>query len=98
MKVFGKLYSGTRTSVDDLESGDVYAVTGGTFLGEFFVYVEKIGKDYIFLSLPDMEIRTVPYDKCKDGLENKLMDLVEVLPEDVYEVCLAQYRKIRDGE
>ena len=98
MKVFGKLYSGTRTSVDDIEPGDVYAITGGSYLGEFFVYVEKIGKDYLFLSLPGMEVRTVPYDKCKDGLENKLMDLVEILPGDVYEVCLAQYRKAKNSQ
>ena len=97
MKVSRQQSSGITRTVNDLDPGDVYAITGGTYLGEFFVYIEKTGKDYFFLSLPDMEIRSIPYDKCKTGLENRLMDLVEILPDDVHEVCLAQYRKAKNS-
>jgi hypothetical protein len=80
-------------TVDDIEPGDVYAITGGRYLGEFFVFIEKTGKDYQFLSIPSMETRVVPYIKCKSGVEDKVMDLVEILPADVFKVCTAQYRK-----
>ena len=71
MKVSREQSNGTSRTVNDLDPGDVYAITGGTYLGEFFVYIEKIGKDYQFLSLPDMEIRSIPYGKCKTGLQAK---------------------------
>ena len=54
------------------------------------------GDVYDFLSLPAMEIRSIPYDKCKTGLKNKLMDLIEILPDDVHAVCSAQYRKAKN--
>jgi len=73
-----------------------YAVTGGKYVGEFFVYIEKIKGDFMFLSLPKMEIRTVPYDKWMLGTKDSIVDEVEELPDDIYSVCEAQYRKSRD--
>ena len=70
-----------------------YAVTSGTYVGEFFVYMEKIKGDFMFLSLPKMEIRAVPYDKWVLGVKNDILEEVEELPKDVYQVCEAQYRK-----
>tara|TARA_R110000751_G_scaffold32630_4_gene81894 strand:+ start:2346 stop:2636 length:291 start_codon:yes stop_codon:yes gene_type:complete len=93
MKVSQEQSSGITKSVGDIEPGDVYAVTGGRYLGEFFVFIEKVDKTYQFLSLPSMEPRAVPYSKCKNGIDDKIMDLVEILPDNIFEVCTAQYRK-----
>ena len=97
MKALKKLFSGTKNSSAEPEKGYVYAVTGGAYLGEFFVFVEKIKGSYMFLSLPNMEVREVPMDKYKLGVNDKVLDLLdETLPSDVLDVCLAQYRKSKD--
>ena len=93
MKVSKEQSNGTIKTIDDIEPGDVFAITGGRYLGEFFVFIEKTGKNYQFLSLPLMENRTVPFIKCKSGISDKIMDLVEILPDNIYKVCTAQYRK-----
>ena len=74
----------------------MYAVTGGKYLGEFFVFVEKSKNMYIFISLPKLEHREVPHDKFVIGIKDKILDKVEKLPDDVFETCLAQYRKNMD--
>lgn len=71
----------------------VYAITGGKYLGELFVFMEKIDDTYIFLSLPDMKIREVPEEKFKFGLTEKIIDVVKKIPSNVYNVCTAQYNK-----
>ena len=73
----------------------VYAVTGGAYLGEMLVLVEddKSTKEHCFLALPDMNIRRVPYDKFEFGLMNKIIDIVDKLPSDVYKTCVKQYYK-----
>lgn len=73
--------------------GYVYAITKGTYLGELFVFVEKNKNDLWFLSLPEMKIRTVPSDKFKFGIDNKIIDIVERLPKKVYNVCKLQFAK-----
>ena len=74
----------------------LYAVQGGVYLGEMFVLMEnkKEEKAFLFLSLPDFHIRTVSYEKFEFGLSNKILDVVEELPENVYQTCVAQYNKI----
>jgi len=71
----------------------VYAITGGAFLGELFVYMEKKNDNFVFLSLPDMKIREVPCNKFDFGLTQKIVDIVEKLPANVYDVCRIQYNK-----
>lgn len=73
----------------------VYAVTGGAFLGEMLVFMEKTNEVYSFLSLPDMKIRDIPADKFNFGLTEKILDTVEKLPSSVYKVCQLQYKKNR---
>jgi hypothetical protein len=73
----------------------LYAVTGGKYLGELLVFMEKTNESFSFLTLPDMKIREVPYDKFEFGLTNKIVDIVEKLPSDVYSTCKKQYLKNR---
>jgi len=71
----------------------VYAITGGVYLGELFVFVKKTETEYSFLSLPDMKIRNVPFEKFEFGLKEKIIDVVQKIPDNVYSVCVEQYNK-----
>jgi len=75
------------------KTGVVYAITTGIYAGQLFVYMEKKNKEYSFLSIPEMITRKVPEDKFDVGLKHKIIDIVERLPNDVYTVCVKQYRK-----
>ena len=55
-----------------------------------------MGGDYIFLSLPDLQIRLVPGDDIKYAIDNSIMEEIEILPDDIYTVCQAQYRKNKE--
>ena len=48
---------------------------------------------YKFLSLPGMEQRDVPKKKFYDGINNKIIEPVEALPKNIYQICAAQYKK-----
>ena len=78
---------------DHPKSRFLYAVTGGTYLGELLVYIESTESSYGFLSLPEMKIRDIPQDKFNFGLENKIIDIVKKLPKNVFNVCKKQYIK-----
>ncbi len=70
----------------------VYAVCGGKYLGEMFVFMEKRDAEYYFLSLPDMQIRQVPIEKFDTGLKEKILDVVNKLPVEIYSMCQKQYK------
>ena len=70
-----------------------YAVTNGSYVGEFLVYMEQEDSSYCFLSLPDMQIRRIPIKEYDIGVTGGLLDKVEVLPEDIHQLCEEQYRK-----
>jgi hypothetical protein len=73
-----------------------YAVVAGDYVGEFLVFMESAKCDHIFLSLPKMIIRKVPLNAFKRGLKDSIIDLVKVLPSNVFSVCRAQYFKLKD--
>jgi hypothetical protein len=77
------------------KKGFVYAVTTGTYAGQLFVYIEpsKTEQTYNFLALPEMITRSVPKEKFDFGLRNKIIDVVERLPGDIYSTCILQYKK-----
>lgn len=95
MKVLRKLLNGIGTffSSDKPTKGTVYACTTGDYLGEFFVYIESDETHHMFLSLPKMKERRVPYDKFTHALQNNILERVEKLPSEVANVCEAQYIK-----
>jgi len=71
----------------------IYAVTAGYYLGELLVYMETVDSYYKFLSLPTMIVRDIPTDKFNSGIENKIVDVVEKIPNKVFKVCRLQYNK-----
>lgn len=57
------------------------------------MFMEQRHDNFVFLSLPDMNIREVPCKKFEFGLTEKIVDVVERLPSSVYNVCKLQYSK-----
>jgi len=95
MKVWDKLLSGLGINTSP-KTRVLYAVTGGAYLGEFFLYMETVEDAYCFLSLPHMHIRIIPIHKFVYAVDNKILDSVDKIPKGVYRVCCAQYRKNKD--
>ena len=69
----------------------IYVVLEGRLKGEWLVKVKEEKDVLIFFSLPDKHIRTIKKVDFDWGIANKVLDLVDVLPKDVYNVCLAEY-------
>ena len=91
MKALKQLLNGITTYLRGPSKRRLYAVTGGKYLGEFFVYMEKDDKHFYFLSLPKMYIREVPLDKYQFAIDNKILDKVQNVPRSVWKVCNKQY-------
>lgn len=68
-----------------------YAVQNGHYVGEMFVYMEKDDKNFYFISIPKNLNREVPKDKFFFGVENKILEEVEKLPNNIYSILKAQY-------
>lgn len=71
--------------------GIPYAVQGGAYVGEMFVYVEETEDNFCFISIPKNTIREVPKDKFFFGIDNKILEPVDKLPNGVYSLLKAQY-------
>jgi hypothetical protein len=93
MKVLNKLLSGIKGCFSHPRVRHIYAVTAGDYVGQFFVYIEKVDNSYCFLTLPDMYVRYVPTQEFEDGIDKKIVDPVEKMPLEVFNICVAQYRK-----
>jgi hypothetical protein len=86
-----KLLNGIRVYLKFPSKRSVYAVTGGKYLGEFFVFMEKTDDSVCFLSLPKMKVRKIPIDNFLFGVDNKILDKIEKLPRNIYKTCRSQY-------
>lgn len=71
----------------------IYAITGGIYLGELLVYITTNNNIYKFLSLPKMINRDIPVEKFAFGIDQKIVDIVEKLPRNVYKTCIQQFNK-----
>ena len=65
----------------------IYVVLHGQYKGEWWVRV----KPDTYFSLPDKYIRTVTVKDWEEGISKNIIEPVDVLPEKVYNVCLAEY-------
>ena len=83
-----------KRSSDPLERS-IFAVSSGTFRGEFWVYMQSDESNVYCLSLPDNKYIEVPVDKWKTGIENKIVELLEKIPHNVYDICRAQYNEAK---
>lgn len=69
----------------------IYVVLEGKYKGEWLVVVKKDDKETTYFSLPDKHIRKIPNKDVEWGLNNKVLEPVDVLPKRVYNVCIAEY-------
>lgn len=71
----------------------VYGVIHGSHRGELFAYIreDREKEAYEFLSMPKMVTKVVPIKSFEFGMENNIIEFIEVLPVDVHDVILAQY-------
>lgn len=70
-----------------------YAITQGKYKGDFFVYMNHDDDNFNFLSLPGNQSISVPSPVFKQGLKSKIVEYIEKLPYNVYEICVAQYNE-----
>jgi hypothetical protein len=74
------------------KKGLLYAVEGGDFLGEFFLFFDKKNNDYLFLSLPEMFVRKVPKEAFQRGVTNKILVPYKKIPSAIFKICQMQYK------
>lgn len=79
------------TDKETVQPGSIYGVGAGKYTGKFFVYIEQNDKVKCFLTLPDMQPQEITDEKFNIGVDNKIMEFQEVLPNKVYKVCKQQY-------
>lgn len=71
--------------------GYAYAIVTGTYVGEIFVFIDSTENDYNFISIPKNINRSVPKDKFEFGLENKIIDVVSELDNNIVELLQKQF-------
>ena len=59
------------------------------------MFVSEIDDKYNFLVLPYNSTVSVPKDQFEQGVENKIVDYIEKLPNNVHEICCAQYNEAK---
>ncbi len=72
-----------------IKEGSSYAVLKGDYYGEIFVLIEHKDNDLFFVSIPNMKVRKVDCEKFKFGIENKILDFIEVVPNGPYKLLKA---------
>ena len=73
----------------------IFAVSEGSYKGEFFVYINKTDETFYFLSLPNNDPVQISVKDFTDGLDKKIIEPIEKLPSKVYEICVAQYNEAK---
>lgn len=71
----------------------IYAVREGSYKGNFFVFINNIDGVYNFLILPDNDVISVPVKEFEQGIEKKIVDYIEELPNNIHTLCCAQYNE-----
>lgn len=69
----------------------LYVVLEGKYKGEWLLLIKSTEKEDTYFSLPDKHIRVIPKTEFVWGLSKKVVEVVDVLPKSVYNVCLAEY-------
>ena len=93
MKEILKFLKGTSDIVHPVERG-MYVILGGTYAGEYMVYVEQAPEHYVFFALPCKLKREVPTSSFRMGIKNRLVDFIEQLPVKVYKTVEDEFKSI----
>jgi len=76
--------------------GDVFAISTGKYLGEFFVFIESKNSIQYFLSLPKMITREIETKNIQHAIDKGILEFQENLPHDIKSMCIEQYKKNND--
>jgi len=80
----------------DIHKKEVFAVCAGDYVGQMFIVVEVTKEEVSCLSIPDMKNVKVPKEKFDFGRNNGIIEYVEEISKDIFDVSQAQYRKNED--
>jgi len=90
MKTFLKKIVSPYSSVKKRE---IYSILQGENIGNMIVFIVEEFSKYKFLLLPNMLNIEFEVNEFKEMKRKKIVELVEILPNDVYTVCEKQYIK-----
>lgn len=79
----------------------MYAIKEGDKAGGFILYINEynLGASYAFLFVPDpMTAVYFTKEEINNNIKFKILELVSILPKDVYEVCRANFTYYADKE
>ena len=83
--------------IKNIKPGQCYAAQTGDYVGQMFMVCEVTDNEIGCLTVPDMKNVKVPKDKWIIGRNSNIIDFVEDLPHDTYEVINAQYTHNEDS-
>ena len=70
---------------------ELYACSQGDFVGKTFVVINVENQNVNCLQLPELKNIQISTEQFDVGRNSDIIELIEVLPEDVFEVTTAQY-------
>jgi hypothetical protein len=88
---FRNLFSWKKNHID---KGSTYGILRGDYKGEIFVFFEQKEHTLYFVTLPKMELRKVDIVKFDIGINEKILDFINILPYDVYKVVESHGKNI----
>lgn len=97
MKEILKFLKGTSKKDHPLDRG-IYVVLGGSYSGEYFVYMKSKPGFHTFFALPAKKVREVPIDSFRMGIKNKLVDFIEQLPLKVFNTVELEFNGINNKD
>ena len=80
-----------------IKKREMYACSHGDYVGQMFVVIEVKDQTVNCLQVPDCKNIVIPTDTFDTGRNSNIIELVEVIPKDVFEVTAAQYHKNEDS-
>lgn len=82
--------------MDQVKKRQTYAVQTGDYVGQMFIVCEVTDAEIGCLAVPDMKNVKVPVEKWVIGRNSDIIEYVEDLSRDIFNVCTAQYKKNED--
>ena len=76
---------------------ELYACSQGDFVGKTFVVINVENQNVNCLQLPELKNIQISTEQFDVGRNSDIIELIEVLPEDVFEITTAQYHKNEDS-
>ncbi len=80
-----------------IKKRELYACSHGDYVGKMFVVIEVKDQQVGCLQVPELVNLKIPTDTFDNGRNSDIIELVEVIPKDVFEVTTAQYYKNEDS-